>query len=189
MHQIYAVAGIMCLMTSAAPAQDLASGPKVGDKVSPLKVFAVTGMQENKELDYATERKEKPTVYVFVKAKEGGIPEGGRPAGRFLKELDKIVKEASTDAYVVIVWLTDDEQKTKDYLPRINMSLKFENSALTYFQGGLKSPEDWGINTDAHVTAVVAAKGKVAATFGYMSLNETDVPKVQEALKKAAAGK
>jgi hypothetical protein len=169
--------------------QDVASGPKVGDKVPALKVYAVVGMQENKEVDYAAERKEKPTIYLFVKSKEGGIPEGGRPAGRFMKELDKVVKETNADAYVVTVWLTDNEDKTKDYLPRIQMSLKFENTGLSYFQGGLKSPDEWGVNTDAHVTAVVAAKGKVTATFGYMSLNETDVPKVQEALKKAAEGK
>jgi hypothetical protein len=169
--------------------QDLASGPKVGDKVPALKVYAVVGMQENKEVDYAAERKEKPTIYLFVKSKEGGIPEGGRPAGRFMKELDKVVKETNADAYVVAVWLTDNEDRTKDYLPRIQMSLKFENTGLTYFQGGLKSPDEWGVNSDAHVTAVIAAKGKVAATFGYMSLNETDVPKVQESLKKAAEGK
>ena len=169
--------------------QDVASGPKVGDKVPALKVYAVVGKIEDKEADYAAERKDNPTIYVFVKSKEGGIPEGGRPAGRFMKELDKVVKDVDAEGYVVTVWLTDDEQKTKDYLPRIQMSLKFENTGLSYFQGGLKSPDHWGINTDAHVTAVVAAKGKVAATFGYMSLNETDVPKVQEALKKAADGK
>jgi hypothetical protein len=184
---------VLGLVFLAAPApvwsQDLASGPKAGDTVPALKVYAVVGMQENKEVDYAAERKDKPTIYVFVKSKEGGVPEGGRPAGRFMKELDKVVKDASADAYIVAVWLTDAQEKTKEYLPRIQMSLKFENTGLTYFQGELKGPDDWGVNIDAHVTVVVAAKGKVVASFGYMSLNETDVPKVQEALKKATDGK
>jgi hypothetical protein len=35
----------------------------------------------------------------------------------------------------------------------------------------------------------VANKGKVAATFGYRSINETDVPKVKEELKKTLKGK
>jgi hypothetical protein len=39
------------------------------------------------------------------------------------------------------------------------------------------------------LTAVVANKGKVAAVFGYQSLNETDVPAVHEALMKALAKK
>jgi hypothetical protein len=44
------------------------------------------------------------------------------------------------------------------------------------------------MNADAHLTAVVANKGKVAATFGYQSINETDVPKVKEALENAIKG-
>jgi hypothetical protein len=172
-----------------ASIQDVASGPKVGEKSPALKVYAVVGMQENKEVDYAAERKDKPTIYVFVKSKEGRIPEGGRPAGRFMKELDKVVKEVNEHAYVVAVWLTDNQDNTKEYLPRIQMSLKFENTGLTYFQGEVKGPDDWGVNIDAHVTVVVAHKGKVAATFGYMSLNDTDVPKVKEALMKAIDGK
>jgi hypothetical protein len=37
---------------------DLKSGPNVGVKVGKLKVFATTGAHENKELDYAAERKD-----------------------------------------------------------------------------------------------------------------------------------
>ena len=44
------------------------------------------------------------------------------------------------------------------------------------------------MNPDARLTAVVANKGKVAATFGYQSINETEVPRVKEALKKAIQG-
>jgi len=180
---------VMVACLSLAATQDVPSGPKVGEKVPALKVFAVAGSVENKEVDYTAERKEKPTLYVFVKSKEGGIPEGGRPAGRFMRELDKVVKDTSTDEYIVAVWLTDDEQKTKDYLPRFQMSLKLENTGLTLHPGPISGPADWGINPDAHVTVVIAAKGKVAMNFGYMSLNETDVPKVQEALKKAVDAK
>jgi hypothetical protein len=174
----------MVIVTSVA-ACDIASGPKVGEAVPALKVYAVVGAVEDKEVDYAGDRKDKPTIYVFVKAKDGAIPEGGRPAGRFMKELDKVVKNVSDDAYIVAVWLTDDQEKTKEYLPRIQQSLRFENTGLSYFQGEKSGPNEWGINSDAHVTVVVTNKQKVAATFGYMSLNETDVPKVEEALKKA----
>jgi hypothetical protein len=36
---------------------------------------------------------------------------------------------------------------------------------------------------------VLANKGKVAATFGYPSLNETDVPAVRDAVRKMRDGK
>ena len=51
--------------------------------------------------------------------------------------------------------------------------------------GETAGPKDWAINPDAHLTAVVAHKGRVVKSFGYMSLNETNVPEVLQALKKA----
>ena len=153
---------------------DVASGPKEAEKVAPLKVYAVTGDPKDREVDYAELRKEKPTVYVFVSAKEFG-----RPMFRYIKKLDEDVGDKGL---VVAVWLTDDADKSKEYLPKI--SQYFKGAALTVF-GGTAGPKDWGINPDAHLTAVVAHKGKVVKSFGYMSLNETDAPDVVEALKKA----
>src|SRR5262245_60157951 len=93
-----------CVMTAlvAAPAlADIESGPAVGDKVAALKVFAVVGEHENKDVDYAAERKDKPTIYVFIQADKWD-----RPMARFLRALDKGVKKESEDAYIVAVWLT-----------------------------------------------------------------------------------
>ena len=120
------------------------------------------------------------------------LPELGRlngPVARFLKGLDGAVKKDSEDAYVVAVWLTDDADKTKEFLPKVQESVRYEVTALTLFAGAKEGPKGWNINADAHLTAVVANKGKVAATFGYRSLNETDVPAVKEALEKATNGK
>jgi hypothetical protein len=47
---------------------DVNSGPTVGERPPALKVLALTGDEEYQELDYREERKEKPTVYVFVRA-------------------------------------------------------------------------------------------------------------------------
>ena len=48
------------------------SGPKAGDKVAALKAFGVVGTIEGKEADFAAERKDAPTIYLFVQAEEGG---------------------------------------------------------------------------------------------------------------------
>jgi len=85
----------------------------------------------------------------------------------------------------VAVWLTDKPDTTKEFLPRVQQSVQYETTALTCFTGEKTGPKDWNVNADAHLTAVVANKGKVVANFGYNSINETDVPKVREALKKA----
>jgi hypothetical protein len=165
---------------NSAPAQDVSSGPNKNAKVPALKVFDSTGLNKDKEVDYAAERKDKPTIYLFVRADKFD-----RPMNRFMKGLDSEVKKESEDAYIVAVWLTDDVDKTKERLPVVQQSVQYENTALTIFTGGKDGPKHWNANADAHLTVVLATKGKVAATFGYQSVNETDVKVVRAAFKKS----
>lgn len=165
---------------SATCAQDVTSGPDKGTKAPALKVYDVTGEHKNKEIDYAASRKDKPTVYAFIQSDKWD-----RPMARFLRKLEEAVKSDGEDNYVVAVWLTEKPDETKEYLPKAQQSLQFEVTALTCFTGDKSGPEEWHVNSMAHITIVVVNKKKVAATFGYMSINETDVPKVREALKKS----
>ena len=165
---------------SAATAQEVSSGPERGKKVPALKVFDATGPNKDKELDYTAERGGKPTVYVFVQAAKWD-----RPMARFLRKLDEAVEKEGKDTLVIAVWLTDSPDKTKEYLPLAQQSLKLQTTALTCFPGDNSGPDGWGINADAHLTVVTANKEKVAAVFGYRSVNETDVPAVQKALQEA----
>ena len=65
------------------------------------------------------------------------------------------------------------------------MSLKFENTSLGVFEGEKSGPNNWAINSDVHLTVVIANKGKVVKTFALTSVNETDAKPVLEELKKA----
>jgi hypothetical protein len=170
----FATVSLLGLLAAGMARADVASGPKEGEKVAPLKVYAVTGDPKDKDVNYAELRKDKPTVYVFVSAKDFD-----RPMFRFLKKLDE---DLGDEGRVVAVWLTDDADKSKEYLPKIAQN--FKGTALTVF-GETAGPKDWGINADARLTAVVAHNSKVVKSFGYQSLNETDAPAVVEALKKA----
>jgi hypothetical protein len=165
---------------SAVRAQDVSSGPDNGAKVPALKVYDATGEHKDKTVDYPAQRKDKPTVYILLRADKFD-----RPMNRFMRELDKLVKKDYSDAYIVAVWLTEDVEKTKDLLPRVQQSVQYEATALTYFAGDATGPKDWNVNPDAHLTIIVANKQEVAAKFGYKSVNESDVPGVREALKNA----
>jgi len=179
------VALAACFVGGSFAAADDESGPKAGEKLAKLKVFGVVGDVENKEADFAETRKDAPTIYLFVAAEAGGLPVGGRPAGRFMKKLDEEVGKVD-GALVVAVWLGDKAfDKHKEYLPRINMSLKFEKTQLSAFDGEKSGPNGWSINGDTHVTAVVANKGKVVKSFAFTSINETDVRAVMGELKKS----
>src|SRR5262245_24791013 len=167
-------------LAASAPAQDLSSGPDKKAKVPALRVFDATGPNKDKDVDYAADRKDKPTIYLLVRADKFD-----RPMNRFVKGLDGQVKKDSEDAYIVAVWLTDDVDKAKERLPAVQQSVQYQNTALTIFTGGKDGPNDWHANPDAHLTVVLAVKGKVVATFGYQSVNETDVKAVREAFQKA----
>src|SRR5437764_1466730 len=135
MKACFAACLVACSVVVPVARADVESGPKAGERVPPLKAFGVVGPVENKEADFAAERKGAPTVYVFVAAEAGGIPVGGRPAARFMKALDGAVGKTG-GAAVVAVWLGDKAfDKHKDYLPRINTSLNFERTQLAAFDG------------------------------------------------------
>src|SRR5262249_9356633 len=103
----------------AALAQDVSSGPDKDAKVPALKVFDATGPNKDKDVDYAAERKDKPTIYLLVRADKFD-----RPMNRFAKGLDDRVKKDSEDAYIVAVWLTDDVDKAKERLPAVQQSVQ-----------------------------------------------------------------
>lgn len=177
--RILAAAIVVTLLLGQSVRADVDSGPKAGTQVSALKVFAVTGDNAGKELDYAENRGAKPTVYIFIPHEKFD-----RPIARYLKELEKSVKQSGDDVQMVTVFLSDDAEKTKEYLPRVQMSLQFTANPMTVFPSAKAGPEGWAVNTDAHLTAVVVHSGKVAASFGYRSVNETAVPDAADALKK-----
>ena len=114
----------------------------MGAAVPALKVFAVTGAVENKDIDYAAERADKPTIFVFIQAEQWG-----RPMAGLLRELDGNVTKEADNAGVVAVWLTDKQAKTKAYLPIAQESLKFGSTALTFYKGETTGPEKWGIDS------------------------------------------
>lgn len=159
---------------------DVESGPKAGEKVAELKVFAIAGTIENKEVDYAKDRGEDLTVYLFVNAEKFS-----RPMNRFMKTLDGKLAGIDDKAYAVAVWLTGDTDKTKEFLPKVQQSVQYVHTALTVFPGEVSGPKNWAINTDAHLTVVVVQAGKVVRSFAYETVNETDVKNIEETLKKA----
>jgi hypothetical protein len=173
------LAAIACL----APAAAFESGPAGGTTVAELKVYDVTGPHAGAEVDYAADRKTKPTIYVFVLAEKWD-----RPVARFLRQLDNEVQKRA-DLRVVAIWLTDEPETTKGYLPLAQQSLQLKATTLTCYPLAKKAPERWDINLEAGVTAVVARDGKVVKSLAFRSATESNVKDVAQALQKLGDGK
>jgi hypothetical protein len=170
-------------LAGPARCQDTESGPGKVAKVPALRVHDATGAHKGKQVDYPARREGRPTLYLLLWADQFD-----RPMNRFLKGLDKAVAKDFPGTYAVAVWLTDDVDKTKALLPRVQESVQYEATALTYHKGK-EGPKGWNVNADARLTVVLADKGKVVRTWGYKSVNETDVAAVTRELKKARGGK
>jgi len=188
MTRVLLAVGVLLGVSLIATAQDVDSGPKKGDKVPALKVYDATGENKEKTVDYAGLRKDKPTVYLFIGSGDDAKGKFDRPMNKFMKTLDGQIEKELEDTYAVAVWLSEDEDKTKDWLPKVQQSVSYEKTALAVFKGK-DGPKGWDVNGDAHLTVIVAHKGKVTARFGYNTVNDTDVKAVMKELKKVAKEK
>jgi hypothetical protein len=106
-----------------------------------------------------------------------------RPLARVLKNIDTEINKLDNGTTAVAIWLTDDATKTKNYLPLVQQSLKFDDTTLAYIEHKEQhGPESWGINPDADLTVVVIEKGKVTQRFGFVAPNEKATKKLTEIL-------
>lgn len=167
-----ALSAMLVLAGAIAVRADIQSGPDLNEKLPPLKVYVATGEHAEKTLDIAAERKEKPTIYVLIQAEHWA-----RPLGSYLRRLDTEIAKKGDDVHIVAVWLTADEEKTKEYLPIARNAMKTKETTFVVYPD-VNGPDGWGINTTAHVTTVVAAKGKPIARFGHISVNATVAPEI-----------
>lgn len=182
MRRTFPIVACFSAFVLAVAHADVDSGPKPGSAVVPLKVFAATGSHAGKDVDFAVERGGRPTIYIFLQHDRFD-----RPLARLMRDLEKGVIDVGKDAELVTVFLTTDEAKTKEHLPRVQMSMQFTRNTLAVFPSGTSGPDGWAIDTDAQLTVVVANDSKIAACFGYRSANETVAPEILNALKKAVA--
>jgi hypothetical protein len=160
---------------------DMESGPAAGTATPALKLIAATGASAGKEVDFAAERKGHPTFYVFVQADAWD-----RPVARFLKVLDDGAGKAGNDVEVVVVWLTGEVEKGKEYLPKVQESLKLGRTTFAVYTGATAGPDDWRLHGNANVSVIAARDAKVLGGIGYKSVNEKDVPSAVEKLKPKA---
>jgi hypothetical protein len=175
----YTAVCLLCFsFTSSILAQEIDSGPAKGKTVPELKVYAVSGPIQAETVDYAAQRKGKATIYVVITANKFS-----RPMHGFLQALEKAVDKEIKDGLVVAVWLTDDVQKTRDYLPQITKY--YASAALSCFPGEKTGPKDWFINEQADATVILAHQGKVVGRFGYGSINDAVAHDLVTALRKA----
>lgn len=154
------------------------------EKLPAFVVRACTGEFDGTEINPADKAGAKPIVVVFVAADKFD-----RPIARYLRALDEKLTaglDGLKDVTATTVWLTDDAAKSKEYLPKAQLSLKLERTTWTVFEGEKAGPKGWNVDIASHVTAVIVRDGKELKRFAYGSTNETDVPELLAALREVS---
>jgi hypothetical protein len=173
----------MVLIPIAGEAAGPESGPPVGAKVEGFKVFVATGDLPDRQADLVSERKGLPTVFVFVPQMHWS-----RPVARLVKALDTRLEQGikgAEDATAVAVWLTDDAEGARRYLPRAQHSLLLAKTPLCVFEDSKQGPASWAISDAAAATVVVVRGGKVVKTFAGLSADDLSLAEIVSALETA----
>lgn len=159
---------------------DKASGPAVNESVPALKVHFAVPDETGEVSDVVARRGTKPTIYVIVPAEHWS-----RPAARFLKTLDNKINAVHSDAKIVVVWLSDDIEAAREYLPRAQSSIKLQDTFWTVYNGAATGPKSWDVDLDTDATIVITNGGKVIATKRYDPENKMLADSVLAKLKQS----
>lgn len=171
---------VMLAGLNSAVLADKVSGPAVKETVPPLKVHFAVPDETGEVSDVVARRGNKPTIYFVVPTKRWS-----RPTARLLKTLDTKINAVHSEAKIVAVWLSDDIEEAREYLPRVQRSIKLKDTFWTVNDGAASGPKTWKIDLDAESTIVVANGGNVISAKGYDSENETLVDSLLAELKQS----
>ncbi len=170
------LAPVMMLAASVLTAGDsFPSGPLVGDKLGEFKLHAFSGGDAGKELKFLEKTKGEPTLLIFVHKIT-------RPGLQFLRPVDKYAAENDKLASH-IVWLTEDKDKTEEFLKRAQNSLNLQTNVGICLEGK-DGPAAYGLNDKVTLTVLVAKDNKVVGNFALVDPNGKDARKVIEAMAK-----
>ncbi len=167
---------VYALLFAAFLAGDPTSGPQVGDELKDFRIHGMFGPQADKEFRLIKDVEKKPTLVIFVQKMT-------RPALRLMRPVDEFAaKEEKLSKHFVFV--TDDTDKTKEFLKRAEKSLNLQ-SPIGICLEGKDGPPAYGLNDQVAMTIVIAKDGRVVANFALVDPNETDARKVNQAIAKA----
>jgi hypothetical protein len=121
------------------------------------------------------DKSDAPTVLIFVH-------EATRPGLQLMRPLDWYGQKLASEGVVThFVWLTADRSKTEDWLRTARASLNLK-SPVSISMDGIEGPGSYGLNRKVTLTVLVAEESKVTANFAIVQPNETDAPKILDAM-------
>lgn len=163
-------------------ADEVFSGPQVGEVLPPFTMRQVLGPQADTEVTPIAAAAENPILLVFVHKRE-------RPAFGLANVLHRFAatrESAGLKRY--LVFLPDDPTESEAWLKRIPQYFE-KNTPVGISLDGPEGPGAYGLNRNVTLTILVGRKGKVTANYALVQPSiAADGPKILKSIVDATGG-
>ncbi|MFT3882372.1 MAG: hypothetical protein QM703_22315 [Gemmatales bacterium] len=162
--------------------KEIVAGPELNKPIPSLKTLQIVGDQADKEIDWKETAKTKPTLIVFVRCDKWD-----RPVARVLKQLDDALVAARNDlpdTHIAFVWISKDGERAREYLPKVQQSLKMQASSWNHFNGEVYDATGWQLSGDGALNIVLVKDNKAVWGRAYSTMQESIAKQVMMELKR-----
>jgi hypothetical protein len=167
MHRFIVPLFAIVASTGIAMADEVKSGPAIGDTTTAFNVKDITGPNAGTSLCYRCQYGARPVACVFTREI---TPE----VANLIANLDKQVGEnKAKDMAGFVVLLTDDADAGAKKLTKLKEEKGIKNVPLTVFDGNA-GPEKYQIAKDAAVTVLMWTKGHFTVSHGFATPKLSD---------------
>lgn len=171
----------LLLLSAWIDDKDIVAGPELNKPIPSLKTLQIVGDHADKEIDWKETAQTKSTLIVFVRSDKWE-----RPVARVLKQLDDALIAARKDlpdAHIGIVWVSKDAEKAKDYLPKVQQSIKLQASSWNHFNGEVYDATGWQLSGDGALNIVLVKGNKTIWGRAFSTMQEGIVKQTMAQLK------
>jgi hypothetical protein len=171
-------------LTTQVPAEEIKSGLEPGKAIGAFNVTKCAGAEEDgvkvgDNLCYRCKNGARPQVMVFTRSAND------KNVQKLIQELDKAVAENSDKqlrAFVNV--LGEDKEELSSSAKELAQATKAKNVPFVVPNEFENGPDDYGLNSEAEVTIIVANKSKVTATHAAKAAKDLKVDAVLADVKK-----
>ena len=181
--KILAVAVAVLSLASWSVAADVKSGLKVGEDVGPFDVTKLAGAESDgvkvgQQLCYRCKNSARPQVMIFTRSSDEKVV-------AFVKKIDAALEKNSDKQLRAFVnYLGESKDSAADAAKKLASTTKATNVPFVVPNEFENGPEDYGLNSKAEVTILVAKDGKVTANHAFAKASELDAEKILKDVEK-----
>lgn len=181
--KILAVAVAVLSLASWSLAADVKSGLSVGQEVGPFDVTKLAGAESDgqkigQQLCYRCKNGARPQVMIFTRSSDEKVV-------AFVKKIDaSLEKNSDKQLRAFVNYLGESKDAAADAAKKLASTTKATNVPFVVPNEFENGPEDYGLNSKAEVTVLVAKDGKVTANYAFAKGSQLDADKILKDVEK-----